>query len=101
MRGIVALVASYADRIDDGRSQVDSFNYLAAEVNELADEVAGVMPGPDGIFGEAVDVMINCIDMMRSEYPNLTLAQLEAKVYEYTRTKCDKWEAKYGTARTA
>jgi hypothetical protein len=42
--------------------------------------------------------MINCIDLMRSEYPDLPLARLEAKVLAYARIKCQKWEKKYGTA---
>jgi hypothetical protein len=96
-RSTVAVAAEYCDRIVDGRTQGDVLKHLKGEVKELEDEVLAlkypgeIAPGPDGIFGEAIDIMACCIDIIRRERPTATLAELEAEVTAYMVEKCEKW----------
>jgi hypothetical protein len=95
-RGLAALVAGYSDRIKDGRTNTGILTHLCGEVVELHDEVhpKDNQPGPDGIFGEAIDVMACCLDLIRRERPNATMLELEHEVFEYMKLKLDKWERK-------
>jgi hypothetical protein len=97
-RGLAALVAGYSDRIKDGRTDGDILEHMCGEVIELSDEVHinGTEPGPDGIFGEAVDVMACCLDLIRRARPNATMLELDNEVYAYMKVKLDKWESKAG-----
>ena len=66
---------------------------LMSEVGELAEEVniqtghCGKLPGKDGIIGEAVDVIICALDMIRVNYPEAT----EDDIRAIAQNKCDKW----------
>jgi hypothetical protein len=94
--GVVALVAGYSDAIQNGRTDADILDYLKGEVTELEEEITADDPGEDGIFGEAIDVMVNCIDLIRRQYPNATMSELEHMVKMYAAKKCDKWNRRYG-----
>ena len=91
---IVSVIVGYADSIKDGRTKSDIFGYLVDEVDELREEVNADQPGDDGIFGEAVDVLVNIIDLIRHEYPNATIAEIEAEIEAYALKKCEKWKRK-------
>jgi NTP pyrophosphatase (non-canonical NTP hydrolase) len=94
---IVSFVSAFSRIILDERTISKTFDYLLLEVDELRDEVA-VHPdkfGPDGIFGEAVDVMINCIDLIQQVRPDLSPTEIEAVVAEYAKIKCRKWNDKH------
>ena len=90
-----SVAARYCDLIEDGRSQADVLKYLKDEVQELDDEVvlagSGGEAGPDGIFGEAIDIIACCVDMIRREYPDLSIENLEALAAAKMRDKCEKW----------
>ena len=67
--------------------------HLTSEVGELAQEVAIVEgdsykdAGEDGIIGESIDIIICCLDMIRSQNPKIT----EKQLVEIATTKINKW----------
>lgn len=93
---IIELVLVYSRRIKDGRTQGKVLNHLTEEQGELATEVRInegeklQAHGPDGVIGEAVDVIINAIDMIYLENPEIT----EAELHHVVLRKCMKWETK-------
>ena len=91
--GLIATIASYCKAIEDGRTNANILDYLKDEVVELEDEINGAN-GPDGVFGEAIDVLVNCVDLIVKERPGVRLGDLEREVEEYAAKKCRKWEAK-------
>ena len=97
---LVSVVMEFADRIKNGRDKVSILESVEEEVVELREEVYldvnGIVPGPDGIFGEAIDVIVSALDLVRQERPNATLEELEQEIEAYARVKCRKWEIKYG-----
>lgn len=97
---LVNIVASYSDRIQNGRTKQTIFDAIASEVFELREEVdldqRGEGAGPDGIFGECIDVIASTLDLIRLEYPDMSVEELERKCADYLRKKCDKWERKHG-----
>ena len=92
---ILQIMRHYGAQIDDGRSLADSLRYAAGELRELADEIErrerSAAPGPDGIVGEAVDVMVCLADIIVRAAP-------ETSDHDLTRIfdkKCRKWLAKW------
>lgn len=69
---------------------------ITEETGELATEVAISLgfkkrePGPDGVIGEAVDLIITAVDMMNAEKPGITLEE----VMDIVVNKCNKWAEK-------
>lgn len=92
MNDLIQLVRSYSDRIDNGRMPADIFEYLHDEVNELEAEVYGYEPGPDGIPGEAIDVILCALDLIYKNNPEWT----DKDILDYAQKKCEKWAKKYG-----
>lgn len=98
--GLIGVVVATSDAIKDGRSKQDILSYLRGETNELHDEILAekypteFRSSEDGVFGESVDVLINCIDMIRKERPDATVDELEAEVIAYAAKKCEKWKQK-------
>ena len=104
MKTLLETVADWSDRIQNGRTDLDVLRSIQNETDELRDEILianGTLdwakPGPDGKFGEAIDIICSAIDMLRRERPNLTLWELEEEAAAYADRKCRKWAAKYGT----
>ena len=91
---LYSIVSEYSDRVNDGRQNQDIFQHGAGEMVELQSEIlldrAGLAPGPDGILGEAIDVIACMMDIIRKQYPDITDDKLEWKMLE----KCAKWERK-------
>lgn len=88
---LLQIMRHYGAQIDDGRSLADTLRYAAGELRELADEIErrerGEALGPDGILGEAVDVMVCLADIVVQAVPDVSDTEL-------TRTfdaKCRKW----------
>lgn len=92
--GLVATVGLFCRMIRDDRTKADTFGYLTDEVTELEEEIVADTPGEDGIFGEAIDVLINCIDLIQQERPGILLADIEREVEAYAAKKCRKWQNK-------
>lgn len=87
-------VVGVSDRIINNRHEQQIFMKAVEEMGELAVEVAihrgesYKTPGPDGIVGEAIDV-INCLlDLIHVHAPHMT----EADVAAIARVKQLKWE---------
>ena len=97
---LVSVVASWADRIKNGRTLPSIVKSIRDETDELDEEVAnvenGFTPGVDGVFGEGVDILVSTIDIVREARPNVPLEQLEIDVAIYADIKCRKWARKYG-----
>lgn len=91
---LYSIVSEYSDRVNDSRQNQDIFQHGAGEMVELQSEIlldrVGLAPGPDGILGEAIDVIACMMDIIRKNYPSITDEQLEWKMLE----KCEKWERK-------
>lgn len=81
--------------IDDGRTRSDVLSAMMTEVGELAEEVR-VQKGlsqkgdVDGVFGEAVDVILCAVDMIYVDNPDITVKEIE----DYIALKLKKWVAK-------
>jgi phosphoribosyl-ATP pyrophosphohydrolase len=69
---------------------------VTEETGELATEVAISIgykkrePSPDGVIGEAVDLIITAIDMMNAHQPGITVEE----IFEIVENKCNKWASK-------
>lgn len=91
---LYGIVSQFSDRVNNGRTNQDIYNHGLGEMEELQSEVIykkkNLEPGPDGILGEAVDVIACMMDLIRKNYPMVTDAELEAAMLH----KCQKWERK-------
>ena len=91
---IYGVVCEFSDRVQDGRTLRDIFEHGQGEMSELDIEIlkhnTGVRNGPDGIVGEAIDVIACMMDLIRKYDPDVTEEQLAEKM----REKCVKWETK-------
>jgi hypothetical protein len=71
------------------------------EVGEFTVEVAiktrncNKPQGPDGVVGEAADVIITCLDIMHKLHPEITSEQFD----EVVKSKLAKWERKHNSAQ--
>lgn len=98
---LVAIVADWSDRIQNGRTDKTVLDSMESEVLEFREEVlirTGEIDGPagpDGIFGEAVDIIACALDAIRRERPTTNIADLEREVANYLNRKCQKWADKY------
>lgn len=91
------MVVDTADRIFPRRSYDTILKSLMEELGELSTEIAieqgtkDRAPSPDGVKGEAVDVFVVAVDMLRAAWgDDLFSAEFDAKVAE----KLAKWERK-------
>ena len=85
------------------RTILTSSIYAQSELGELSDEVLksinqSTKPGgEDGVFGEAIDVIICMLDIIQLDNPNITEYEILNKISQ----KVDKWAVKsyndYGT----
>ncbi len=96
-QGPMRAVVNTVDRIFPRRSYDTILKSLMEEVGELATEIAieqgtkDRVPSADGIKGEAVDVFVVAMDMLRQAWgDDLFSAEFDAKVAE----KLAKWEGK-------
>lgn len=96
MEKLIETVVGYCDRIQNNRNPGTILESIVSECDELREEVEGETPGPDGIFGESIDVLISTIDMLRQVRPHSTMAELIIEIEAYAEKKCQKWETKYG-----
>lgn len=94
MTDLIALTRSYTDRIQNGRTLEDINDHLHSEVEELDAEFDGTGDGRDGVFGEAIDVVLCGLDLAFKARPDLTDEQIMA----FVKTKLDKWERYYANS---
>jgi NTP pyrophosphatase (non-canonical NTP hydrolase) len=78
------------------RSKLGILCSLVEEVGELSTEVSiseGLSyktEGPDGVIGEAVDVLICALDIIKVHKPEIT----EEEIIKLVQDKCAKWKRK-------
>ena len=94
----VELVLEYSRRIQNTRNLRSVASHFFSEVMELDEELGlvyeGKQPGPDGILGEGVDVILCTIDLIYQQDKNVTAD----KIIEKIKQKLDKWERLYANA---
>lgn len=82
-----------ADQENFPRDRNSILQSIVAEVGELSEEVSiaeGTSyknSGPDGIVGEAVDVIVSALDLIYRERPGIGADEITAMAVE----KCEKW----------
>lgn len=93
---LVNLVFATSDRIKNGRGIQHVLHAVVSELGELNDEVAiecGMSyktPSVDGVIGEAIDLIVSAIDLIRVHSPLLT----EQELCKIAELKLQKWERK-------
>lgn len=76
-------ILSVSESIQNGRSIKDILAYAVEEMGELATEVnietgySSKEPGKDGIVGEAIDVIICLVDLIKVSNPTVTERELQ------------------------
>lgn len=91
---MIDLVFKTADEVPAGRESRDILTSLVEEVGELSTEIGiqsghtGKTPGPDGILGESIDVILCALDMIRINYPDVT----KEDITKIAEKKCAKWK---------
>lgn len=95
----IATVSDEIGSTQDIRNRGFKFFEEAGEFSVEVGIVLGVTnktPGPDGVVGEAADVVITCLDIVHRLYPNLTEEEFEAVL----QTKLDKWKRVQAKAKS-
>jgi hypothetical protein len=91
--GIIDVVFEASDEVQNKRTVGDALRALYEEAGELSTEVSvkrglsNKKPGKDGIVGEAVDVILCALDIIRLENPLMTSKAIK----KLAQIKCDKW----------
>lgn len=92
---MINLIRHYClNEVKNDRDRYYIFDHLLDEVDELDDELRLLnegLPGPDGVFGESVDVILCAFDLIFRDNPDITNEEIEA----YVLKKLQKWKAKY------
>lgn len=93
---MINTIFKVSDEVKNNRSVQSILNSAVSEVGELATEVDikfGVSyksQGPDGIIGEAIDVILGIVDLIHVYDPTLT----EADLIDIATIKLAKWKSK-------
>lgn len=85
------------EEVKNDRSRDYIFTHLLDEVDELDVELELLhegLPGPDGVFGESIDVILCAFDLIFKDNPDITNKEIEA----YVLKKLQKWKAKYNAS---
>lgn len=93
---LILITSRIADNFHKTRSLNSVCHATSAEMGELSEEVSIAMgdsyktPGPDGINGEGVDLLISGLDLLYVNNPNIT----EAELIAIAKPKLEKWLTK-------
>lgn len=93
---LILSTSKVADHFHKSRTRNSVMNATTAELGELAEEVniaegaSYKEPGPDGVKGEGVDMIIAGLDLLYVDDPNVT----EAELIAIAKPKLEKWIAK-------
>lgn len=91
----IDIVRHFAKVIQNGRTISDAARHAGDELIELKDEIvlkeAGETAGPDGIVGEAIDLIACALDIIFVEAPETTDDEINAILVR----KCEKWARRY------
>ena len=88
---LISMVRQFSIEIVNSRTIESIHTALCDEVTELGEEVYTDEPGVDGIAGEAVDVILCCLDIIFKARPDWS----DEDIVNYARKKCVKWKDKY------
>lgn len=91
----IDIVRHFAAKIQNGRTIADAARHAGLELVELNEEITlktqGLAAGPDGIVGEAIDLIACALDIIFVEAPETTNEQINGILL----TKCEKWARRY------
>ncbi|MEY8802119.1 hypothetical protein AB9K35_17720 [Leisingera sp. XS_AS12] len=93
LKFIHAVVGRAAD-IDNGRTALDVLDYTLTELGELAEEIiiargaSYKAPGKDGVAGEAIDLALCLIDLLRLSHSGDICGIASDTVREALASKC-------------
>lgn len=93
-KSVVEQIIATSQDINDGRERLDVLAKSGEEMGELSQEVLISLgkhykqPGPDGVVGEALDVIVCMVDMIYGVYPDIT----EDILQEILEKKLSKWK---------
>jgi len=96
MKTLFSVVNETSKEVPKGRNETDVMLHLMEEVGELSLELAihrgssYKKAGEDGVIGEAIDTIINALDIIYVHNPDITEEELVA----YAAKKCQKWRDK-------
>lgn len=91
---LVKKTFAFSDAIENDRTISDIIEHAMTELGELSMENiiekgrSYKAPGKDGIVGEAVDVMLCMLDIIRKAEPEMT----EEALMEIVQPKLQKWK---------
>lgn len=91
---LITKIFATGDSVKNDRTPSTALIHLFTEVGELAQEVqiaAGDSykdAGEDGVIGEAIDVILCAVDIIRQLHPNCT----EAELIVIAENKLTKWK---------
>lgn len=89
------IVRHFAQLIQNGRTIKDAARHTGLELEELNEEIEkkeqGLVAGPDGIVGEAIDIIACALDIIFVEAPETTNEEICAILLR----KCEKWARRY------
>lgn len=88
-------ILNYCKAVKNNRDHDSVFLHSLSEMTELDEELElkanGESPGPDGIIGESIDVILCMVDLIYQEDPDIT----EEQIREIALKKCKKWKDIY------
>lgn len=86
-------VFEVSDKVKNNRTPSTVLLHLVQEIGELSTEIQieeghiQKTPSDDGIVGEAIDVIICALDIIRIHNPEIT----EEEIISYCQKKLNKW----------
>ncbi len=96
MSNLYDSIAAVTDKLGSKSPIVNRGYKFAEESGEFMVEVGVALgisnkqAGPDGVLGEAADVCITCLSIVRRLHPEITAEQFQ----DVVNTKLAKWEVK-------
>lgn len=93
----IDIVRTFAGQIQNGRTLMDIHRHANGEMKELKDEILALkypeefVAGPDGVVGEAIDVIACMLDAIFVHAPETT----DQQINEILLAKCAKWARRY------
>lgn len=96
MDDLYSSIAAVTDKLGSTSPIINRGYKFAEEAGEFMVEVgvelgiSNKLAGPDGVVGEAADVCITCLSIVRRMFPDLTAEQFQ----EVVNKKLAKWEVK-------
>ena len=90
---MIKTVYQYAKEVTNTRTPWSTFHHAQGEMDELHNELIRIGtdqdPGPDGVIGEAADVIICLLDVLYQ------CGYSEEQIEEVVTRKCEKWKKLY------